>query len=409
MSILSFEEFEAETLALITPPYVSKFGAVTWRATFAEVEAYTWVIKGIIPDGEATLVYGAPQVGKSFLVEDMANCIARGLDYYGHRVMAGGVVYVAAEGGKGFRKRQRAYADHHALTAEHEIPITVLTKRVDLFSNDVDLQALILEIAHFAGTYLVPLRLIVLDTWSAITPGAKENASEDVSKVRKRVMALVERFRCAVIVVHHKPKDGSSPRGHGSLTGDFETTIDCDWEGDDRDDRGRGVLRDAEGRRMRRAKLVKQREGDSDISWPFVLRSIKLGLDEQGDPITSCICEAPVDREGNAQDGEAKAPEPKGRPLSPTSRIALQCLVDAINEKGEAPIAALASEVPAGTRVVHYHYWKRRMIERMFDPDEDPGTAKSRKRIQRVGDDLLLRKLIGKENPFVWLGEKRHR
>jgi RecA-family ATPase len=71
--------------------------------------------------------------------------------------------------------------------------------------------ALIEEIIAVARTYSQKLVLIVLDALSALAPGMNENASQDVSMVRKRLVALQEKFGVAVILVHHKPKN-SAPR-----------------------------------------------------------------------------------------------------------------------------------------------------------------------------------------------------
>jgi AAA domain len=398
------EEFERETLAMILPPYVPKFGPITWRDTFTESEGYSYLVKGIIPDGEAALVYGAPQVGKSFETEHLANCVARGVPFHGFKTRRAGVVYCAFEGGKGFKRRQRAYALAHGLTAESDLPIVVLTRRADLFSNDIDFNALVIEIEHYASIMPIELGLIVLDTWSASTPGADENAAKDVSKVRQRIMKIVERFRAAVIVVHHKPKGGSTPRGHGSMTGDFETTIDVDWEGEDRDARGRGTLRDGyepRGRVIRRALVTKQREGLDEVEWTFVLRQVEIGTDADGDRLTSCVVEDPID----AAPGAAPQPERNSQgtatPLRARSRIALQCLRDALGEHGEPALAAM--NLPRGSIVVHYDFWKRRLLSRIFDPGEDQNASTVRSTIKRIGDELLSRGIIGKENPYIWI------
>lgn len=388
--IQDFETFERETLAMIMPPYVPKFGPIVWPDTFKPAQSYPWLVKGLIPDGEAVLKYGATQTGKSFSTQHLAFCVARGLPFFGHRVRRAGVIYCAFEGGKGFRRRQLAYAQEHGLTADSDIPMTVLTRRADLFSNDVDFDALCLEVDHYGSVLSQELGLIVLDTWSAATPGVDENAAKDVSKVRQRIMKIVDRFRCAVVVVHHKPASSDKPRGHTSLSADFETTIDVDWDGDARDDKGR---------RIRRAKLAKQREGEIDIEWRFVLAPVKLGVDEHGDEIVSCVVQDPEGGEQAAHGGKLS------RPLSPDARVALSALRDAINDNGEAPISAMG--LPRQIlSVVRYEFWRRAVVGKLFEPDEDVTSDKARKRISRIGTELLDRKVIGRANPFVWIARE---
>lgn len=387
-TIQSFEDFERETLAMILPPYVPKFGPLTWRDNFRPGASYPWLVKGIIPEGEAVLMFGATQTGKSFATQDLCLCIARGIPYFGHKTRRAGVIYLAFEGGKGFRKRQLAYAQHHGLDAETDVPMVVLTKRADLFSNDIDFTAICIEIDHLAGAMSQGLGLIVLDTWSAATPGSNENASEDVSKVRQRIMRLADKFKCSIIVVHHKPASSDKPRGHTSLSADFETTIDVDWDGD---------ARDGNGRRIRRAKVAKQREAETDVSWKFVLASVELGRDEDGDAITSCVVEQPSD--GGAQStGGGRF----GKPLSTDAKVALQALREALAEHGEAPLSAMGLPRQI-TSVVKYEFWRRAVTGKLFEPDEDVATDKARKRISRLGSELLEKRAIGRANPFVWI------
>ena len=363
--------------------YKPRFGPMAWRDVFATVPSYPWLIKGLIPDREAVLIYGAPQTGKSFLVQDMALSIARGLPVYGRETQRAGVIYCAFEGGRGFRKRQLAYAMHHCLGPDDDVPMVVLTKRADLF-GDEDFDPLCVEIGEMARGLSQPLGLTVLDTWSAATPGANENASEDVSKTRAKVVKIVERFGCAVIVVHHKPAAGGKPRGHTSLTGDFESTIDVDWaEG----------YADMRNRRVRSAEITKQRESDTGPLGRFVLQPVTIGHEDDGSEITSCIVAAPEESLG-------ANPGPKKR-LNDRAKIALQALRDALAEYGEPAPDML--RLPHGMRVVRYDRWRDLAQRRIFDPGEDATPAALKKAMQRVGEELMAKRVIAKDNPFVWI------
>jgi hypothetical protein len=209
-------------------PFVSRFGAQRWEdiGTAGAASCYAWLVEDVIPLNEISMAFGDSGTGKSFDMFDMAMCIARGIKFNGHNVERGLVIYVAAEAGKGFAKRKIAYAIQHELEPSEPLPFVLLTKRPNFFQDDTDALALAEEITAIRRSYDLPLVLIVVDTMSAITQGMDEISGKDQSIVRKRLLLLQEKFGASVCVVHHKPKNGSSPRGHGSITADIETTIE---------------------------------------------------------------------------------------------------------------------------------------------------------------------------------------
>jgi hypothetical protein len=367
------------------PPYQPRFGPLAWRDVFATAPSYPWIVKGLIPEREAVLMYGAPQTGKSFISQDLALSIARGLPVFGRTARRAGVVYCAFEGGRGFRKRQLAYAIHHRLGPEDDVPMIVLTKRADLF-GDADFDPLCLEIDEMARRLSAPLGLIVFDTWSAMTPGANENASEDVSKTRARVVLAIERFGCANLTIHHKPAGGGKPRGHSSLVGDFETTIDVDWaEGGP----------DLHNRKIRTADMTKQREEGQGLLGRFVLQPVTVGHEEDGSEITSCVVCEPEELGGDA------SPKPGRKRLSDRARIALQALRDALRDSGEPAPATL--HLPYGAQVVRYEQWRDLCQRRIFNPGDETTPGALRQAMHRIGEELTAKRIIAKDNPFIWI------
>ena len=69
-----------------------------------------------MPKDDLVVLFGASGTFKSFLAIDMALHIAHGLPWLGRKTAAGSVVYVAAEGAGGLRKRLAAYARHHSIS-----------------------------------------------------------------------------------------------------------------------------------------------------------------------------------------------------------------------------------------------------------------------------------------------------
>jgi hypothetical protein len=365
------------------PRFVSAFGGLRWNEIGAAGgQTYEWIIEDIIPRGEAVLVFGDSGTGKSFQTFDMALCIARGIPFNGHNVEPGLVIYVAAEAGKGFAKRKLAYCVYHEL--DSDLPFFLMTKRPDMFGNDTDTDLLIGEIGRVAKLYAVPLVLIVLDTLSALTPGMNENASADVSRVRSRIQKVIDAFGVATIVVHHKPKGGSTPRGHGSLTGDFETNIEFSTT----------EMKSPDGLPVHQAHVSKQREGKRGSAWRFVLPVIVVGRNKWGNDETSCVV-VPF------RDGERSA----GFHANRTERIFLEALFEALNEKGLPPPAGLPSAIARAADIAEV---RARMKLRYITGDEDSSKADNRFRaaFKRAGDALKAGGVIGFRKPLFWFTGK---
>jgi len=72
-----------------------------------EVGAPDKLVRGLLGEGKTAVCYGLPKSGKSFFVSYLAMCIPFGWTFSGRRVLRGGVLYVAAEGGGAQKPRHR--------------------------------------------------------------------------------------------------------------------------------------------------------------------------------------------------------------------------------------------------------------------------------------------------------------
>jgi hypothetical protein len=72
-----------------------------------------YLVKGIIPKAGLVVVWGPPKCGKTFWSFDISMHVALGWEYRGHTVERGVVVYIAAEGERGFRARAQAFRQEH--------------------------------------------------------------------------------------------------------------------------------------------------------------------------------------------------------------------------------------------------------------------------------------------------------
>ena len=127
------------------PSRESRFGLIMWADQDQPGEEYEYLVEDLIPEKEPVLIIGETQSGKSFFTRDLGLAGARGIHFYGRRVLRPfGVVYCAYEAGKGFNNRQKAYRRHHGLHLT-ELPFALLTRPADLSSNAVNVDQMIEE------------------------------------------------------------------------------------------------------------------------------------------------------------------------------------------------------------------------------------------------------------------------
>jgi hypothetical protein len=243
----------------------------------AKLEPIAWRIKRVVPKMGIGAVYGSSTAGKSFWVKRMLAAISRGETFFGYTTCFCPVTYVVSEGEWGVAQRVRAEEQEHG-----KLPDTfrVITTALDILNAD-DRQDLVRAIrAAGQGDGIV-----VFDTLNRAAPGIDENDSADMSNVVAALKWLQEQLGGAVMVVHHTGKDaGRGPRGHSSLFAALDFGIEITRDGDRRTWINR-----------------KTRDGEDGKEHAFRLKVVDVGIDEDGDPLTSCVIEEVEDAAGAVQ------------------------------------------------------------------------------------------------------------
>jgi len=354
------------------------FGSVWFADSEHPLEEPEWLVDDLLTRGDMSLVYGPSKSGKSFFATHLSMAIARGVDAFDHKVRQGGVVYIAAEGRKGFKKRLKAYRHENDIKPGTELPFLLVPAAVNLFAPEGDIDLLIADLKIVAAEmarFGVGLDLTVVDTYAAVSPGANENASEDVSRIVKNCQRIWEVApNSHIMIVHHKNAAGDRPRGHSSLYAGIDNAIEvsCDEF------------------KNRTARIDKMKDGEDGFSIGFKLQTVTIGARDDGKPITSCVvvpAQAGMERSG------------KGPGLSDQQRIALQALREALIDHGEPAPQTL--QLPYGMRLVRVEHWKREFLRRGFD--EPPNESTFRSAFKRVGEALLAKGVIGRDQPYVWV------
>jgi AAA domain len=265
-----------------------------------------WRVRGILPTMGLAALYGPSGSGKSFLALDLATAIAEGRRWFGCRVEAADVVYVALEGEAGVSVRAGAWEVHNGRCLPDGLGVLLQPMRLTEAQDVADLAS------------IVPTGAVVfIDTLNRAAPTADENSSRDMGEILSAAKALQARTGGLVVLVHHTGKDTSRGlRGHSSLFAAMDAAIE--------------VTRAVDRREW---SVAKSKDGQDGGAQGFSLVTVSMGTNEDGEPVTSCVV-APA--------GPVAV---QAKPMSEGQRQALEALT-----------LALAADL-FGTRV-HRDVWR---------------------------------------------------
>jgi len=276
---------------------------------FGDVKLSTdaaYLVKDLIPREGLVVVWGAPKCGKSFFVFDLLLHVALGWPYRGHKVTKAPIVYVACEGERGLAARVAAFKHKHAIA---DADFHLVTTRLDLVA---DRDELVADIRAQLGDE-VEIGAIAIDTLNRSIAGS-ESDDEAMGNYIKAADTVREAFACAIVVIHHCGIDAKRPRGHTSLTGAVDAQL--------------AVKRADDGQITTTVEFMKDgEEGQAIVSR---LEVVPVGVDQEGDPITSCVVVP--------EDGDGAAPSPRRPKLTPTAKRFLDALHTAIVDHGAYPV-----------------------------------------------------------------------
>lgn len=239
-----------------------------------------WLVKGIVPASGLMCIYGPSRGGKSFLALEWFLRIAHGDEVLGQRTKQTGVAYVGAEASNGLRKRFRAWMREHGRDDEPP-PIALIPRGVDFSSPDApDVDELIDLLTAEDVVFKERggrLGVVVVDTLARAMPGAEENTGADMGAALAAMERIGEALGVLVVLVHHTGKDASKgARGHSSLFAALDTAIELSHD---------------EETCERSIRLAKQKDDEDGRRWGFRLKPVTIGIDGDGDPVTSCVVE----------------------------------------------------------------------------------------------------------------------
>lgn len=388
--ILDWDGGPADLIALTNgtePETVERLLPVEWIGDIEPVIDGFWLIEDWLPKSGIAAIYGHPSSGKSFLALHMAAHVAQGSAWNERPVEQGVVVYVVAEGQKGFRNR--VYAMRASGELSGEAPFFLIPTPIDLQSADGDVGALAATIRKVVrGAGMAP-GMVVIDTLSKTFGAGKENTDDMVSYVNN-CQRIASEFDCLTVVVHHRPKESESRdlRGHSSLRGNIDTAILVE-AGD-----------------IKTATTLKQKDGEDNQRVRFTLERVVIGTDKRGKEVSTCLTRL-VD--GDAPSTGLPPLERKKRDLKGQKRAALSAIEEVVAKLGVEPPMDIPSDA-----IDRFKTWRAatsgqvadRLHNEFFalvdgDPDKKADTAARTAR--RAMKDLKEAGILGTWKDWVWV------
>jgi RecA/RadA recombinase len=290
-----------------------------------------WLVEGILPADSFAAIYGRPGSYKSFAALYLSAMIASGREAFGRATEAGPVVYIAAEGGAGLKRRKDALFKAHGLPVDAQIYF--IKAQVNLFSTLEDRDAIVEAIRLVA----IEPRLIVVDTLARVAAGADENQVKDMTQVINVLASIQDEFKATVLFVHHSGKSENGMRGSSALLASVDAEISCEK-----------ISPEGSQERIGRLTVTKQKDGEDNLALAYKMNLVKLS-DIDADAASLAL----VPLEGDEL--SAMQSRGKGRKLTGNALEAFAALKTAINDSGITP--PIGDRGPRGCKAVRRELW----------------------------------------------------
>jgi AAA domain len=272
----------------------------------AELPPPEWLIAGLVPEDGLVVLYGEPNVGKSFVALDWALSVAEGVPWLGHDVQQGEVVYIYAEGARGLRRRAAAWLKAHDRTAAPRFRAVPLAVTIPDPGERSEFVKAVRSVSKHP-------KLIIIDTLARNFGAGNESLAQDMNGFVRGCDELREEFPGAtVLVVHHSGKDpNKGARGSLALQGATDAVFALTKSG--------GGL-----------SLANEKQKDGEEAPPISLRLVQVSLSSEA---TSCVVQS-----AKASPNKVREPQGDPRPI----------------ETDEGLLKALAGFGPDGARLAQW-------------------------------------------------------
>jgi hypothetical protein len=235
-----------------------------------------WLVKKMLPKTGVGLLSGRSSSGKTFVALHLAQSIATDKPFGGRRIKRkGGTLFMAAEAAGDIPDRLRGLGERAPLPFAWVDEVPTISKpgalkRLVEIAREAE--------AEMCKTFALPLALIIVDTLTAAAGFKDENDSANAQAVMNVLHQLAHATGALVLVVDHFGKnDKGGTRGSSAKEASADAVL--------------AVTAPDDSRAQHSMTIRKLRSGAKGTEFGFWLREVKLGDDEDGEPITTCIVE----------------------------------------------------------------------------------------------------------------------
>ncbi|MGA0532565.1 AAA family ATPase [Hansschlegelia sp. KR7-227] len=252
-------------------PFSGRALSFSTPSDFAARPAREFIVDGLFALDEVSVVFGAPEAGKSNFVTDLCCRAASAMPWFGRPTgdllyadgpAPIGVLYLALERTAQVERRICAFVHEHAV--DFELPVAVCGAPIDLrepsAGDHIAASAWSAAERMRIGDYAPPVNLVVIDTLARGLAGGSDSDEAALSMMLHSVDRIRKHIGAHVLLVHHTPlADDARMRGHGSLNGAIDLSIN--------------VKRKAGGHF---ATVLKNSDGPDKSRFAFTLKNVDL-------------------------------------------------------------------------------------------------------------------------------------
>ena len=336
-----------------------------------------WLVEDLIPADSLSVLYGTPGSFKSFVALYICGMIASGKEAFGKPTEVGSVLYIAAEGQSGLKRRKEALFRQHAIPKD--APVYFIKAQVDLFNALTDRDLIVEAIRQLN----ISPKMIVVDTFARTTPGMDENSVKETGVAINVLSSIQEEFNCTILLVTHAGKDtGRGIRGSSAILGAADSVLECNKIGENATER------------LGRISSQKQKDGQDGLAFVYKMNLIQLS-DIDADATSLALMPVEGKELEDMQTKKAKASRLKGNNLE-----AFNALKTAINDAGSQP--PIGDRAPKGTKAVRRELWMATWETKTALEKEAFKKAK-----QRTPQTLVEIRAVDTWSGWVWIVEEQ--
>lgn len=231
-----------------------------------------WLYRNMLPSVGVGVLVAPSQAGKTFLAIELARSLATGSEFFRQepKDMGGTLFVFAGTEGSGLALRLDALQEPERLP----ISATTIGNLAEPKALQHLLEALKEEAAYILATHGVPVRLVVLETMAASGLLIDENSNSEASRAMANLAQISRAMNALVLTSHHPAKAGNGTRGASAIPASADYVIE--------------IIRHEQAA-VREVALTKARDAEQRRLGSFTLIPVDLGVDEDGEPVTSMV------------------------------------------------------------------------------------------------------------------------